>query len=179
MSDGTGERLAGLIGALNPSGVLWEYWVGQLRSGPFEYGFGVLRDGADHYDPMGVLAEINDVDWAYDEGEGAYAVDGQVDFLSTDLIRSFLAIPRAVPDERISQFATAMAELADSETSHLNVANALYYARQRGAARRNLLESALSHYQRERHPAIGDYRLSAVEQQSIRFDPFDRRLRGR
>lgn len=157
MIDGTGERLVLLLGSLSPSQPLWEFWIGQLRNGPYEYGFGVLRDGADRYDPMGILAEINDVDWVYDEAEGAYAVAGEVDFLPTDQIRSYLGIPRHVSDEKITQFANILAELTDSETSHVNVANALYYAQQRGSARRSQLEGALSQFQRERYPMIGDF----------------------
>jgi hypothetical protein len=83
---------------LSPDQVAIETWVGALRSGDFKFGFGVLRDGDDCYDPMGVLAATNLADWTWDENEGVWAVAGKVDFLPDNMILRFLGSERKNAD---------------------------------------------------------------------------------
>lgn len=87
--------LISAFNTLRPEPTAVETWANALRSGDFKFGYGVLRDGDDCYDPMGVLAATNLVDWTWNETEGVWSVAGKVDYLPDNMILRFLGCDRA------------------------------------------------------------------------------------
>lgn len=51
-------------------------WVSALKSTQYAAGFGALRSGDNRFDPFGVLAQINEVNWLWSDREGAYTIEG-------------------------------------------------------------------------------------------------------
>lgn len=68
--------LASALAVLKPEPALLDSWLGAMRSGDFGFGVGLLRSGDDEYDPFGVLAAISLGEWAWDDQDEAWAIEG-------------------------------------------------------------------------------------------------------
>jgi len=150
------EELAGKIVGIRFESHRLDHWLKQLREGSFKYGCGVLRDADDAFDPMGVLAEINDADWGYDTGEEAYTIDGEPMHLPVIRAREYLGIGPEVHTRTVMEFITAMGELADRLLSHQQFADALREAISREHYRRQRLQATIAEQRERDYPVMGD-----------------------
>lgn len=103
---GTGSKfsawfLAGMIqeGLLDEA-VLWD-WRSALESRQYHYGYDGLRDNSNRYDPFGVLADLNEVNWEWSEEDQVWGIDGATDSPYVSQIREWLDISGVVPNEEI------------------------------------------------------------------------------
>lgn len=72
------EEIAAVINTVVPDEMILLNWIGAMRSGDYNFGFGLMRSDEDSYDAFGVLAAISVVEWVWNETDGAWSVEGQV-----------------------------------------------------------------------------------------------------
>ncbi|AFU86634.1 hypothetical protein D869_gp280 [Caulobacter phage CcrRogue] len=95
------------------AGIMAE-WTGLMAKTKF--GFGVLRDGKDRYDPFGVLALMHNAQWTWDEAERGWAINGSCYDVEGGQILSWLGgSPRAV--KAAQAFVDAVTEFSDGQKS--------------------------------------------------------------
>ena len=103
---------------------LFEGWIKAMRTGGYAFGFGLLRDEDDQFDPFGVLADLAAAAWTLDPREGGYAVDGSPFFLTPERLSDYLGIERAHAAD-LTAFRAVLVEIADSAKSFQPVIDAL------------------------------------------------------
>lgn len=148
-------ELAAAFKVLNPQIGAVEQWIGALRSGQYKQGFGVLRDGDDLYDPMGVLADINSADWNWDAAEGAWGVDGESIYLKGDSVVEYLGCTGRT--YHIESLTHAVADLSDEGNTFAQIAAILSDAMHRANREREELGSMLRGYDRQRRDELTMY----------------------
>lgn len=122
------QALAGSMAPLKFADDLMADWLKAMDSGRYKFGCGLLRDEADRYDPLGVLADINEVEWTFDDEEGAWAVDGDVAALNTERMREFFGLqPRTTPGQ-IDRFERQLITLTDQSTKFSQITSVLRLA---------------------------------------------------
>lgn len=101
-----------------------EFWTDELRRSRRKYGYGVMRDGADQFDPWGVLADVVGVEWTWDDDEEGYAAGpGEVLFPSREHVRRWLGAEG--PDKGLDHLIELVTELGDRCSQHKDIAELL------------------------------------------------------
>lgn len=118
-------ELSSLYNLLKPCETAWTMWAGALSSDAYPSGSGVLRSGDNAYDPMGVLAAINDVDWTWDERDEAWAYEGEVYTLPVARIEEWLGAKGYHVGDRLSQLQTLLQREADNGSTLSQLGEAL------------------------------------------------------
>ncbi|AFU88063.1 hypothetical protein CcrColossus_gp193 [Caulobacter phage CcrColossus] len=118
-------ELSSLYNLIKPCESAWVMWAGALSSGAYLDGAGVLRSADNTYDPMGVLAAVNDVDWTWDERDEAWAFEGEVYTLSAARIKEWLGAQGSCLDERLVELQALLQREADNGATLAGLATAL------------------------------------------------------
>uniref|UniRef100_A0AB74UNG2 Terminase large subunit n=1 Tax=Caulobacter phage BL57 TaxID=3348355 RepID=A0AB74UNG2_9VIRU len=123
-------RIFGLFRSLRPDMALVNDWIAHLETGP-KFGFGVLRDAKDRYDPIGVLAMVNQVQWTWNQDEGAWSTFGSCYTVPAPIFGEWLGVEKASrygidpADARLTKLMQLVTEIADGATSFKPVIQAL------------------------------------------------------
>ncbi|AXQ68350.1 hypothetical protein HOT99_gp267 [Caulobacter phage CcrBL10] len=108
------RRLQQLLSQMNADAGIMAEWTALMAKTKF--GFGVLRDGKDRYDPFGVLALMNNAQWTWDEQERGWAIDGSCYDVKPGQLLSWLGgAPRSVA--AAEAFVDAVTEFSDGQKS--------------------------------------------------------------
>ena len=119
-------EVAGLFQNLCVNQEAYRQWTDAMKSNRYAFGYGCLRDSEDKFDPLGVLADINGVEWIWDESEGAYRVEmGDAYSLPASLFREMLSVSTQVPNPRVEKFLNLFPKLMDRCTSFEQVAQSM------------------------------------------------------
>lgn len=136
------QEVASSLNVLQPDDMLLEQWIGAMNSGAFKFGFGVLRSGSDEYDPFGVLASISGLEFRWDDGEAAWAIDGDAIFLKPAFAAEALGIRhhedlvKSGVYDRIKNFQDTLLLFADGVGSFSEIADLLMRGRARAKEER-------------------------------------------
>lgn len=149
MSNATADvqEVASCLNIMRPDQMLYEAWVGALSSGAYKFGYGVLRSGEDEYDPFGVLAATSYPAWTWDETESAWALDGDVMYLSSQSIAEWLGVSTSKDLVNgglfgvIERFAKRINEVADGAADFKPVVDLLKGAWERAEQERKRLNA--------------------------------------
>lgn len=111
-----GLELAGLLSLLCISPEKSLLWNSSLKTENYKLGFGVLRDSEDHFDLLGMLWDMNDGEWYWDDLNSGYAAekDGDATAISAESLRKVLNIPNYVSDTAIDYFVSEFGKIVDT-----------------------------------------------------------------
>lgn len=152
----TRERLATILGQIDHDKELADDWIRALKRIEYSFGVGMLRDENDCYDPFGLLAEINDADWVFDEAEGAWAIDGSAFFLKPERLSEWLGMDIR-KTTAIKVFIDTVSTLSDGARTLAEIAEHLESAFTTARSRRERLKQEMSAARDERiGPVWGD-----------------------
>jgi hypothetical protein len=168
---GTIQALISAFNVLRPDNHVIETWIGALNSGAYQFGFGLLRDGEDRYDPMGVLAATQVVDWTWEESEGAWAFEGSVDFLPGHVVVRLLgsSIPTSMQADWGQGLSQTITEFNDGVSDFLPTVTLIKQAFEHHRAQSDKRRITLDQIGRERHPTIDGYADSPFQEIDTRY----------
>lgn len=120
-------EFAAFFQVLRPDEEAVTLWINTMASGDYRFGFGLLRSADDDYDPLGVLAALQGVDWTWDEQDEAWAYKGSATTLNPFEFGKWLGI-KAGDYDWLSRFVESLAQLADQSPSFAAVCACLQEA---------------------------------------------------
>ncbi|AXQ68741.1 hypothetical protein HOU00_gp384 [Caulobacter phage CcrPW] len=118
-------ELSSLYNLIKPCDSAWVMWAGALTSGAYLGGVGVLRSGDNTYDPMGVLAAVNDVDWTWDERDEAWAFEGEVYTLPAARIKEWLDAKGSNLPDRLAELQKVLQRESDNGSTLAQLGEAM------------------------------------------------------
>lgn len=107
-------EIGSLYNLIRPCTSAWQLWANTLVAGVYSSGSSVLRDGDNAYDPMGVLAAIQDTDWTWDDREEAWACEGHIYTLPPARIALWLGVTHRVHDQHLNNLQAVLQKAADN-----------------------------------------------------------------
>lgn len=134
-------EFSSFVQVLKPDEEAMTLWINTMASGDYRFGFGLLRSADDEYDPLGVLAALQGVDWTWDEQDEAWAYKGSAVTLNPLMFGRWIGA-RDTDIHWLTRFVEALAGLTDRSADFTPICEALRTAMADAAKVRSRLDEA-------------------------------------
>lgn len=170
-------KLASVLSAARVDDKAMEFWLKELRTSGRKFGFGVMRDADDCFDPWGVLADACGVEWTWDEDEEGWAAGpGETLFPSPAHVARWLGGEES--DKALARLIEIITDLGDQCSTHKDVSDILGSAHGIAREKMRLIRKA-TEAEFEFVGRIGDFDSPFAEVQEVAYGaPGHRRIMG-